>query len=708
MRKRGIGFNFLIVMISLLSTLMVAGTASAKSLYVIGNINTSPTPIQTYDIQGGTPDYLVFQAEQGVPNLAGGAVGIAIDTDSIPPKLFTTYEFSGTIQLLDATTFADLGTTTAPGASNLSGIVVDQGKSRVYTVDRNSNELYVYDWDSSTDTLTIVPGGTGPGGSFLLAGVTNAFGIAFDESRDRLYIADGSSNTVRWFETTNFTESGSIVLATHRPISIAIDQVRNFLYTGARFNGDYNLVKYDLNTGTEKLPPVSIPSTTGGVASEGVIGVAVDEDTGNVYATTGYSGDRLMTFDSDLNELEFFTRAEIQAFGTGTNWGDPTGLVVPRAGISFNPLNFSKVSRTGGTGEVGTGEDLTYDLCYDNTLNPTTAVNNVVITDAIPTGATFVSATGGTLAAGTVTWNIGNLAAGAPQACVQLVLNITAAEGDTVTNIATIDSDDTPPTSQTDVVDVVASTGTVVVINGTGGGSATGPLEIVLLMSGLGTLLARRRRAMRKYNKAAMGALVVAGAAMATSPVVNAASPYYVGVSGGISQADYSATDLVNALPAYTLSNVNVDDSDVGWKVFGGWQFHPNFAVEAAYVDLGEIKTSFGATVPDVPQLLADTAAIHPYMASGFTLAGVGSYNFNPNVSVMGKVGLFNWDAEVDITEVNSGQKARVDQSGTDLMFGLGAKYLVTPQWGVRAEWESYDLDWDRVDFFSLGAELRF
>ncbi len=703
MRKWGTRFNFKVVMTALLGTLLIAGTASAKSLYVIASINRSPSPIHTYDIQGA-PNYLVFQAGQSIPFRGGGAVGIALDSDSA--KLFVTYEVSNVIQLVDATTFADLGTTTAPGASNLSGIVVDQGKSRVYTIDRFTNNLYVYDWDATTDTLTLVPGGTGPGGSFVLSGVSFAYGIALDETRDRLYIADNSSNTVRYFETTNFTEAGNITLATHRPISIAVDQSRNFLYTGASVSGDRNLVKYDLNTDTETA--VSIETSTGGTASEGVIGVAVDEDTGYVYVTTGFTGDRLLAFDSNLAEVKIFSKAELQAFDATNLWGDPTGIAIPRADISFNPLNFSKDSNTGGTGEVGSGQNLTYDLCYDNTAN-TNPVNNVVITDAVPTGATFVSATGGgTLAAGTVTWTIGNLAAGAPQACVQLVLNITAAEGGTVTNTATIDSDDTPPTSQTDVVDVVAG-GTDVDVVGTGGGSATGPLEIVLLMSGLGALLARRRKTMRKQHKAALGALLVAGGAMALSPVANAANPFYVGASGGIAQASYSATDLVNALPGYTLSNVSVDDSDTGWKLFAGWQFHPNFAVEAAYVDLGEIKSSYSATaVPDVQQLLDDTAAIHPYMANGFTLAGVASYNINPKASVMGKVGLFSWDAEADITEINTGANSKVDQDGTDLMFGLGAKYMVTPQWGIRAEWESYDLDWDRVDFFSLGAEIHF
>lgn len=99
--------------------IVMAGTASAKSVYVIAAINAAPTPIEAYDIQVAN---LVYQATHNVPSYAGGAVGLGICTCS--ETLFVTYEFSNTIQLLDAKTFADLGTTTALGASNLAGIVM--------------------------------------------------------------------------------------------------------------------------------------------------------------------------------------------------------------------------------------------------------------------------------------------------------------------------------------------------------------------------------------------------------------------------------------------------------------------------------------------------------------------------------------------------------------------------------------------------------
>lgn len=76
----------------------------------------------------------------------------------------------------------------------------------------------------------------------------------------------------------------------------------------------------------------------------------------------------------------------------------------------------------------------------------------MTIGDNLPTDVSFVSATGGGTydsVSHTVTWNIGTLSAGAAQQCVQLVVNVdtTATPGSTVSNSATIDSDETPPTT---------------------------------------------------------------------------------------------------------------------------------------------------------------------------------------------------------------------------------------------------------------------
>jgi uncharacterized repeat protein (TIGR01451 family) len=81
---------------------------------------------------------------------------------------------------------------------------------------------------------------------------------------------------------------------------------------------------------------------------------------------------------------------------------------------------------------VATGATLTYTISYANT--GTVDATSVVISDTVPTGTTFVSATsGGTEAGGVVTWNIGTVAVGA-NGSVSFTVAVTAAPGATVTN----------------------------------------------------------------------------------------------------------------------------------------------------------------------------------------------------------------------------------------------------------------------------------
>ena len=70
------------------------------------------------------------------------------------------------------------------------------------------------------------------------------------------------------------------------------------------------------------------------------------------------------------------------------------------------------ITKTDSADPVIAGEDLTYTLVVTND-GPSDATN-VVVTDDVPAGTSFVSADGGGLeAAGTVTWNLGTLADGA-------------------------------------------------------------------------------------------------------------------------------------------------------------------------------------------------------------------------------------------------------------------------------------------------------
>ena len=443
-RKNALWTNtaFLVLLtVTLIAT--ITETAGAKSLYVIADIQGSPIPVQAYYIANdGT---LTFQAEYGIPRFRYGAVGLAIDPDS--KTLFVSYEESNKIQLIDATMMTSLGTTSAPDARNLAGIVYDFKKRLLYCVDRNTEKLYVYNWDASTATLTQVPGSP-----FTLTGAT-AFGIALDATNDLLYVAN-NSNTIRVYHTSDWSLARTISVS-RIAVSVAIDTVRGFLYLGGGFvaEGDYvtqynpYLTQYNLNTNMEKEVQVE--------PDAGVIGLARDPVTGFVYVTTGRNnqpgGDNIRVYDTALNLIDVVAIE-----------GNPTGLVIPSKDIGYNPLHLSKDivwSAMDEAESVPIGGTIIYNICFGNN-SIEHAVNNVSIIDTLPEEVIFIAADGDGVfgqydpITHTYLWSYPSLPPDSPSDCLQLIAQVKQdiAPGTIISNSATIESDETEPlTASVDV-----------------------------------------------------------------------------------------------------------------------------------------------------------------------------------------------------------------------------------------------------------------
>jgi uncharacterized repeat protein (TIGR01451 family) len=97
------------------------------------------------------------------------------------------------------------------------------------------------------------------------------------------------------------------------------------------------------------------------------------------------------------------------------------------------------LTNVGGSAQVTAGTDLTYTLTV-HTAGPSDALG-VSVTDVLPTGTSFVSASnGGTFSNGTVTWNLGTIAAGAPNSTLTLVVRVNAGLTGSLSNAATVSS----------------------------------------------------------------------------------------------------------------------------------------------------------------------------------------------------------------------------------------------------------------------------
>lgn len=416
----------------------VTKTATAKSLYVIADIKGSSSdatqPVQAYDV--GLDGALAFQAQHDIPHRSLGAVGMAIDSDS--GYLFITYEASGNIQLVDGTTMTDAGRVRAPDAQDLAGIVFDHHKELLYCADRGTDKLYAYNWEPKATSLTHVEGSP-----FILRGA-KAFGIALDEIDGFLYVAN-ANNTVNVYDTSNWELIDTIELS-RLAISVAVDVMNGFMYTGGGFAGNNYLTQYHLATGTEAEVQVE--------PDAGVMGLGVDPDTGLIYMSTGRNnepgGDNLLVYDTELNEI---SRIHIG--------GNPAGLAIPGKDIGFNPLNLDKTLRRGamddvGPGEmpsVGAGREITYGISFENKNNDFT-VTDVTIVDALPREVIFVTADDDGVngrydeKTHTYTWSYADLPPGSSTLLELTVRVRRSTDTDTIiSNSVTINSNETAPST---------------------------------------------------------------------------------------------------------------------------------------------------------------------------------------------------------------------------------------------------------------------
>ena len=166
------------------------------------------------------------------------------------------------------------------------------------------------------------------------------------------------------------------------------------------------------------------------------------------------------------------------------------------------------------------------------------------------------------------------------------------------------------------------------------------------------------------------------------------ADAFYAG--GGVGQSEIDADAGFSSF----------SDTDVGWKIFGGYMFNKYFAVEGAWVDFGD----FSDTVVN-PVFLSPARA--KLELDGFAISGVASYPVNEAFSVFGKLGVWAWSSDVKIAIV-PGFSVDTDDDGTDVMFGAGGSYHFTQAISVRAEWERFTSDGDDADLLSISGVYKF
>lgn len=168
---------------------------------------------------------------------------------------------------------------------------------------------------------------------------------------------------------------------------------------------------------------------------------------------------------------------------------------------------------------------------------------------------------------------------------------------------------------------------------------------------------------------------------IAASPASAADRGFYAGA--GLGQMNTEVDDVLGL-------DYDFDEDDVGFKVFGGYQFFPWLGVEGAYLDGGSpsIKESRG---DETLKLGIDVWSL---VASAVFALPVGE-----RFELFVKPGIAYWDASTSLgfSSPTFSDSFREDDSGSAFFLGAGAGFEVTENFGLRLEYEWFEVapEWD-------------
>jgi OOP family OmpA-OmpF porin len=180
-------------------------------------------------------------------------------------------------------------------------------------------------------------------------------------------------------------------------------------------------------------------------------------------------------------------------------------------------------------------------------------------------------------------------------------------------------------------------------------------------------------------------------------------SGWYVGGNIGMSTANIDEEKITQNL---TNASYTDDERDLGYKLFGGYQFNKYFALEGGYFNLGKFDYALST---------ATGTAKGNIKIMGVNLDAVATLPVTEKFSAFGRVGANYARAKDSFSSTGSISFADTDPKKNDLnyKFGAGLQYAITDAVGIRLEAERYRIDdavgnMGDIDLFSIGLTYRF
>jgi OOP family OmpA-OmpF porin len=147
-----------------------------------------------------------------------------------------------------------------------------------------------------------------------------------------------------------------------------------------------------------------------------------------------------------------------------------------------------------------------------------------------------------------------------------------------------------------------------------------------------------------------------------------------------------------------------VEETDIGYRYFGGYRFSRNWGVELGYSDLG--RGNGGE-----PGALALQKS--PAQTSAWTVAGTGSLPIGGAFSLQGRVGFSVTSPDATALAPSGASGSALPRYRPTVLWGFGGQYDLTGTVGLRVDYNNFgrlndDPNGERSDLWSINAVVRF
>ena len=194
-----------------------------------------------------------------------------------------------------------------------------------------------------------------------------------------------------------------------------------------------------------------------------------------------------------------------------------------------------------------------------------------------------------------------------------------------------------------------------------------------------------------------------AGAGQAEYSSIDELCDEAIGEAEQLADGEFGGDPRFDAVFAQFLAGTNCggEDTDTVLRLFGGYQFNDFFALEAGYVDLGELALDISTNVANSLGTI-NAAGTANADVSGINLTGSLMLPVHERVSLFGRLGVLAWQADitgsVSGTVTSAGRRVGIsetlstDASGADLSYGFGALFGVTDTVSIRGNFSRYEI----------------